>query len=292
MNLWNLERKWTLFVCVWLFATPWTIQSMEFSRPEYQSGYLFPSSGDLPNPGIEPRSPILQVDSLPAESPGKPKNPGVGSLSLTQGIFPTQESNQDLLHCRQILCQLSSPGSPCETLGAPFSNTRKGRDLSLHCLSFSLWPHCVAHGCSGYSSEWTLLFSFLMILCGGVCLVVIMMSGTGPDTTLGKSGGNVCWRLAPACMVQGVPQHFQLIALLSTGRNFPQWLSNKESTCNAEDTGSVPVLGRSPGWGRSNPLQYSCLENLMDRGTWQFMIHGVAKIQTQRKRLSTHNDGK
>ena len=62
--------------------------------------------GDLPNPGIEPKSPILQADSLPAEPPGKPKNTGVGSLSLLQGIFPTQESNQDLLHCRWILYQL------------------------------------------------------------------------------------------------------------------------------------------------------------------------------------------
>ena len=45
--------------------------SMEFSRPEYRSGYPVPSPGDLPNPGVEPRSPALQVDSLPAELPGK-----------------------------------------------------------------------------------------------------------------------------------------------------------------------------------------------------------------------------
>ena len=44
---------------------------MEFSRPEYWSGYPFPSPGDVPNPGIEPRSPALQADSLPAEPPGK-----------------------------------------------------------------------------------------------------------------------------------------------------------------------------------------------------------------------------
>ena len=89
-----------------------TIHSTEFSRPEHWSGLLFPSPGDLPNPGIEPRSPSLQVDSLPAEPPGKPKNTGVGSLSLLQGIFPTQKSNQGLLHCRQILYQLSYQGSP------------------------------------------------------------------------------------------------------------------------------------------------------------------------------------
>ena len=56
---------------------------------------------------FQPRSPTLQVDSLPAEPQGKPKNTGVGSLSLLPGTFPTQESNQGLLHCRQILYQLS-----------------------------------------------------------------------------------------------------------------------------------------------------------------------------------------
>ena len=52
-----------------------------------------PSSGDLPKPGIEPRSPTLQVDYLLSEPPGKPMNTGVGSLSLLQGIFQTQKSS-------------------------------------------------------------------------------------------------------------------------------------------------------------------------------------------------------
>jgi len=58
----------------------------------------------------EPRSPILQADSLSAEPPGKPKNSGVGSMSLLQQIFLTQELNQGLLHCRWILYQLSYQG--------------------------------------------------------------------------------------------------------------------------------------------------------------------------------------
>ena len=88
-----------------------TIQSMEFSRLKYWSGQPFPSPGDLPNLGIEPRSPTLQVDSLPAEPQGKPKNTGVGSLSFLQWIFLTQESNWGLLHCRWILYQLSYKGA-------------------------------------------------------------------------------------------------------------------------------------------------------------------------------------
>ena len=62
---------------------------------------------DLPKPGIEPRSPALQVDSLSSEPPGKPKNTGVGSLSFLQGIFLNQELNKGLLNGRHILYQLS-----------------------------------------------------------------------------------------------------------------------------------------------------------------------------------------
>ena len=59
-----------------LFATPWTIAykaplSLEFSRQEYWSGLPFPSPGDLPHPGIEPRYPTLKADTLPSEPPGK-----------------------------------------------------------------------------------------------------------------------------------------------------------------------------------------------------------------------------
>ena len=58
---------------------------MEFSKPEYWSGQPFPSPGDIPNPGIKPRSPTLQEDSLPAEPQGKPKNTGGGNLSISSG---------------------------------------------------------------------------------------------------------------------------------------------------------------------------------------------------------------
>ena len=63
----------------------------------------FPFSRGSSESRIEPRSPTLQEDSLPAEPQGKPKNTDMGSLSLLQGIFLTQELNLDLLHCRQIL---------------------------------------------------------------------------------------------------------------------------------------------------------------------------------------------
>ena len=98
--------------CPTLFNPMDCVQFMESSRPEYWSGQPFPSPGGLPNPGIKPRSPALRADSLPGEPQGKPKNTGVVSLSLLQRIFPTQQSNRGLLHCRWILYQLSCEGSP------------------------------------------------------------------------------------------------------------------------------------------------------------------------------------
>ena len=96
---------------------------MGFSRQEYESGQPFLSPGDLPDSGIKPESPALQADSLPSKPPGKPKNTGVGSLSLVQEIFLTQGSNWGLLHCRWILYQLSYQGS-----------------LSINLLTFSSLP--------------------------------------------------------------------------------------------------------------------------------------------------------
>ena len=87
---------------------PW-----EFSKQEYWRGLLCPPPGNRPNPGIEPRSPAFQADSLSTEPPGKPKNTGVGSLSLLQGIFLTQESNRGFLHCRRVLYQLSCLERTC-----------------------------------------------------------------------------------------------------------------------------------------------------------------------------------
>ena len=105
-----------------------------------------PPPRDLPNPGTESRSLTLQVDFLLSEPPRKPKNTGVGSPSFLQGIFPTQESNRDLPHCRQILYQLSHKRSPrtLEWVAYPFSRGSSWpRDWTgVSCISgrfFSSW---------------------------------------------------------------------------------------------------------------------------------------------------------
>ena len=69
----------------------------------------------------------------------------------------------------------------------------------------------------------------------------------------------------------------------SPHRGLPGWLSGKEPAAQARDAGqagSVPGLGRSPGGGNGNPLQYSFLEKPMDRGAWRVTVHGVAESQT------------
>ena len=108
--------------------------------------------GDLPNLGMDPRSPSLHTDCLLAKPPGKPKNTRVGSLSLLQGIFPTQEWNQGLLYYRWILYQLSHQGSP--TLEA--QALRRGAGISPQVLwgaSCSSLDLCSARPQGRYPSQ-------------------------------------------------------------------------------------------------------------------------------------------
>ena len=79
------------------------------------------------------------------------------------------------------------------------------------------------------------------------------------------------------------------LLLLKAHKGFPGGSSGKESACNVGDSGLNPGLGRSPGGGNGNPLQYSCLENSTDRGAWGAMVHGVAQSQTRLSDLAhTH----
>ena len=61
--------------------------------------------------------------------------------------------------------------------------------------------------------------------------------------------------------------------------DFPGGSVDKESTCSAGDAGSIPGSGRSPGGGHGNTLQYSCLENPMDRGAWQATVYAVVRVR-------------
>ena len=103
---------------VFNFVTPWNIQSMEFCRPEYQSGQPFPSPGNLPNPGTEPRSSALQVDSLSAEPPGSP-------VFVRMTIIKRQKKNRTAI----VVVTYDHLGFPCGSPGK--ESTYNAGDLGL-----------------------------------------------------------------------------------------------------------------------------------------------------------------
>ena len=150
---WYLLIKWIVFVLlwwwkvkslshVWLFVTPWTVAyqappSMGFSRQEYWSGLSFPSPGDLPNSGIEPRPSAWQVDSLPLSHRGSPptlslhtsnthSKPGhtlhcfwhIHMFSESVPAVTSLHSPVNTLSILQVAFSRSLPGSP-QTKGAP-----------------------------------------------------------------------------------------------------------------------------------------------------------------------------
>ena len=109
--------KWKWLSRVQFFATPWTIQSMVFSRP--LEWVALPFSRGSSQPRDQTQVSPTAGRFLPAEPQGKPKNTGVGSLSLLQQIFLTQKSNWGLLNRSQILYQLSYQGSQSHNTGNP-----------------------------------------------------------------------------------------------------------------------------------------------------------------------------
>ena len=176
------ERKIVkLLSRVQLFATPWTVAyqappSMGFSRPEYWNGLPFPSPGDLPNPGIDPKSPALSADALPSELPGKLR----GKLSLVlmggamlsksliqfsvdrRGCVPSvlfdlrpnygggSENNGDLLQkvpCTHCLFQCSQPCSrpPPTHASTGDSWTLMGKSGSVSCGVAALFSWVLAY---------------------------------------------------------------------------------------------------------------------------------------------------
>ena len=74
---------------------------------------------------------------------------------------------------------------------------------------------------------------------------------------------------------------FQIYLAFKSNLEFPCGSAGKEFVCSTGDLSLIPGLGRSPGEGNDDPLQYCCLENFMDRGAWRAIVHGVANSQTR-----------
>ena len=123
-----------------LFATPWTVAykpppPMRFSRQEYWSGLPFPSPGDLPNPGIEPRSPTLQADALPSEPPG--------DMRELQYIFLSYV-NKDLIFLGHFSCHwIIAIGDYLKNFPKGFPGGCGNLEWAIHILAQTVCTRCL-----------------------------------------------------------------------------------------------------------------------------------------------------
>ena len=90
---------------------------------------------------------------------------------------------------------------------------------------------------------------------------------------------HICMSWHMMCTFTSLPNPFEIRMYITKTKGFPCSSVSRESACNSGDLGSIPGLGRSSGEGNGNPLQYSCLENPMDRGAWQATVHGITKVK-------------
>ena len=164
------------------------------------------------------------------------------------GIFPTQGSNLDLLHCRQILYHLIYREDLLDTI----------RHNSKH------WIYWASIRCKIYAS-WSL---------------------DAVDYSFGRCASSVLSVL----FLLLFSYHMGSLPKKAFRGGFPGGSEVKVSAWNAGGLGSIPGLGRFPGEGNGNPLQYSCLENPMEGGAWWATVHGVAKSRTQLTDFTTRQE--
>ena len=185
----------------------------------------------------------LPGSSVHGDSPGK--NTRVGCHALLQGSFPTQGSNSGLLHCRWILYHLSHQGSPIilEWVAYPFS---RGSSLRRNQTGVSLMRKTAlpqGGNMSRSPSQEDSLKSQAQLLM------------------------NIDREKKKKSHVSLILRHTIHLIESRERKGFPGGSAVKNPPANTRDSSSIPGSGRSPGEGNGNPLQYSCLENPMDRGT-------------------------
>ena len=232
-------------------AIPWTVVcqaplSMGFSRQEYYNGQLFPSPGDLPDPEIKSGSPALQADSY-----------------------------------QQILSHQGSKAVEEKTCYGPPGNgklSQKQQSVVCHGLVTNSCPtHCNPMDCSlPGSSVHGILSKNTGVGCHFLLQVIFLTQGSNPGLLQSERTAN------PACEQKSNTQQYWHPGIhnrfLCFETCFPGDLDGKECACNAGDQGSIPGLRRSPGERNGYLLQYSCLQNPMDRGAGHTTVHGITEL--------------
>ena len=147
-------------------------------------------------------------------------------------------------------------------------NEERGKEGNKYCSEFQTIPYCQWLG-------YRILMSMNIVEINGLismlCLKCLWMESASLGQQITISDYSLEYE----------EQKKKSIVTSLVSRGFPGSSAGKESTCNAGDLGLIPGLGRSPGEGNGYPLQYSCLENPMDRGAWQATVHGVTKSRTR-----------
>ena len=229
---------------------------MGFSRQEYWSGLPFPSPEDLPDPGIEPRSPTLQAGALTSEPPGKPSKQSQEFYNSNKHLCGTynvgrwttswvQEQWQSPgLHLLNHLCKMQMCDSRCRfwSIYCSLNSMDNSKaDPSIGTTDVTQSPHI--------TGDWK-----------GLIISDQLKQDSGLQAEEGEGGMN--WESS----IDIIHYHLEMQEM---------W---------------VPSLGQDVKWstgGRhGNPLQYSYLENPMDRGAWLVTVHGVAKSRMWLKQLS------
>ena len=237
---------------------------MEFSRPRYWSGKPFPSLGDLPNPGIKPRSSTLQVDSYQLSHKG--------SLRILEWEAYPFSSRSSWPRDQTRSPALQADSLPTELWGKP-ENKYGMEEMSPAPLFSMPWPTARSQGDLLTDSPCKLIQSMLNQGCFSQMwygLREVM------EPLVQSIGGE--WKWKAWKQLRGASQVVLVVKILPA------------SAGDAGDMGSVPGWGRSGG-GHGNPLWYSCLGNPMDRGAWRATVHRVTKSQARLKQLSTYTHG-
>ena len=181
----------------------------------------------------------MRADSLSSEPPGKPKNTGVSSLSPLQKILLIQESSWGLLHCRRFFTSWA-------TREAWISYMCMQIPFPLDLLLASLHPTPLGH--HKHWAELPELYSMFPL-------------------AIYFTYGDVSMSILISRFVPPSPSQVALVVKKPPAR-----------AGVTKEVGLIPGLGRSPGGGHGNALQYSCLEHPMDRGAWSATVHGSQRV--------------